>query len=173
MSEAQSSPAAFSLPKPGPAHDRLKPFEGKFHAEVDVWMGPGEPMRSTGTMVNSWDLVGLYLHQHYQGNASAPGWPPFCGRGYWGFNFGTGEYEGFWIDNASSMIQTETGSVDAAGKVWNMVSEFIHPASGDKVRKRSEIRLIDRDHHEMETWMATGDEPEHRTMLIRYRRMGS
>ncbi len=173
MPESTAAPAAFTLPQPGPEHDRLKPFAGRFLADVSVWMGPGEPMLSTGTMVNKWDLEGLYLHQIYQGEPSEPGWPAFAGRGYWGYNFGTREYEGFWIDNASSMMQTETGNVDATGKTWTMNSEFIHPASGDKVRKRSEIRLIDIDHHEMEAWMASGDDPEHRTMLIRYRRVGS
>ena len=34
------------------AHERLKPFEGTFAAEVRMWVGPGDPHVSTGVMVN-------------------------------------------------------------------------------------------------------------------------
>ena len=44
-------------------HERLKPFEGTFKGEVKMWMGPGDPMVSTGTMVNSLELGGKFLHQ--------------------------------------------------------------------------------------------------------------
>ena len=33
-------------------HAKLKPFVGKFKAEVKMWMGPGDPMESTGKMTN-------------------------------------------------------------------------------------------------------------------------
>ena len=56
------------MPKPGAQHKLLEPFVGKFRSEVSIFMGPGEPMKSTGTMINSWQVDGLYLHQDYVGD---------------------------------------------------------------------------------------------------------
>jgi hypothetical protein len=54
-----------SAPKPGPEHARLKPFEGRFRAKVTLFIGPGQSVATTGTMINSFQLDGLYLHQDY------------------------------------------------------------------------------------------------------------
>ena len=68
------------------AHERLTPFVGTFKAEVKMWMGPGEPMVSTGVMINELDLGGRFLRQTYTGDESEGPFPNFEGRGYWGFN---------------------------------------------------------------------------------------
>ncbi|MEQ1904881.1 MAG: DUF1579 domain-containing protein [Pirellulaceae bacterium] len=170
MSDANSSGGGFELPRAGKEHQLLQPFSGTFRAEVSVHMGPGEPHKSTGTMVNTFQLDNLYLHQEYQGDAAPAPYPTFVGRGYWGYNFSSKMYEGFWIDNASSMMQTETGSVDAAGKVWTMLSEFQNPKDGKTILKRTVIRLIDHDHHSMESFMTGPDGGEFKTMEIQYTR---
>lgn len=160
----------YQPPRPGTEHARLAPFAGTFRATVKLYFGPGEPQISAGTMVNSWDLDGLYLHQSYTGDPAPPPFPAFVGRGYWGYNFSSGQYEGFWIDNGSSMMQTEQGQVDPSGKVWTMQSEFVHPANGQRIAKRSVIKLVDQDHHLMESWMTGPDGQESLTMEIDYRR---
>jgi len=86
------------------AHEKLKPFVGTFKAEVTIWMGPGEPMSSTGVMVNELDLGGRFLRETYTGDPSDGPVPAFEGRGYWGFNTATQQYEGFWIDTASTIM---------------------------------------------------------------------
>ncbi len=162
---------SFSMPTVGPEHDRLKPFIGTFRTTVRLYMGPGEPMVQHGTMVNSFQVGGLYLHQDYTGDASPGPFPAFLGRGYWGYNPHTSKYEGFWIDNASSIMQMETGSVDASGKVWTMVSQLTSPASGKPMTKTSVIRLIDENNHSMETSMQEVGGPLLRTMEIDYIRV--
>jgi hypothetical protein len=165
MSEAHPGP-----PTPDAEHALLKPFEGKFRAVVKLFFGPGDPMVHEGTMNSSFQLGGLYLFQDYVGDPSPGPWPAFLGQGFWGYNFGTKKYEGFWIDNASSMMQMETGTVDATGKVWTMLSTFTDPQSAKEVRKRTEIRLIDHNTHDMTTWMTDDSGHEVRTMEILYRR---
>jgi hypothetical protein len=155
--------------KTGPEHGRLESFAGKFKAEVKMWMGPGDPMVATGTMTNSLDLGGRYLRQDYKGDPSPGPFGSFEGRGYWGFNTGTKKYEGFWIDTASTMMQTETGTVDGAGKVWTMVGEM-HDPSGKPMKKRSVITLKDKNTHSMEMFMEK-DGHEFRTMEIQYKRI--
>ena len=64
------------------AHQKFDPFVGKFTAEVKLWMGPGDPMISTGMMTNTLDLGGRYLCQCYKGDPSDGPFPNFEGRGY-------------------------------------------------------------------------------------------
>jgi|GEM_PF-4469386 len=66
-------------------------------------------------------------------------------------------------------MQVETGTVDKSGKVWTMTSELEHPVEG-KMKKRSEIRVVDNDHHSMESYMTGPDGKEFRTMNIHYTR---
>lgn len=156
--------------KVGAEHKRLAPFEGVFKAQVKMWMGPGEPSVSTGVMRNEFDLGGLYLRQTYKGDHADGPFPSFEGRGYWGFNAASGKYEGFWIDNASSMMQTETGDVDGSGKVWTMTGEFPNPETGQMMGKRSVITLVDGDRHSLEMFFTTPSGQEVKAMEIQYQR---
>ncbi len=166
--EAQAGAEAMS---PGPEHELLKPFLGTFRAEVQLWMGPGDPMISAGTMTNEMVLGGRYLRQDYVGDATEGPFPNFAGYGFWGYNRLAGQFEGFWIDNASTMMQLETGAVDEAGKVWTMTSEMVHPEGGT-VAKRTVITLKDDDHHSMESFFDREGQ-EFKAMEIQYSRSGS
>lgn len=153
-------------------HERLTPFVGTFKAEVKIWMGPGEPTVSTGTMTNTWALGGRFLHQDYKGDPS-PGpdpFPGFEGHGYWGFNKNTQRYEGFWIDTASTVMQHESGTVDETGKVWTMTGEIVG-SDGETTTKRSVITLVDNDQHGIEMYFIKSDH-EFKGMEIQYTRSG-
>lgn len=167
------SPQQSGPPKPGPQHALLEPFVGRFRSVVKIWMGPGDPIVSTGTMVNSFQVDGLYLHQNYTGDPNDGPFPSFMGRGYWGFNPVTGKFEGFWIDTASSIMQLEYGDVDDDGKEWTMTSTVQNPQSGEMMTRKSVIRLIDADHHSMETWFTAPDGSEVKGMEIQYERAAS
>lgn len=171
MSEATQTEQSFQMPTAGPEHKRLKPFEGKFRSQVKMWMGPGDPTVSTGTMINSFELSGLYLQQDYVGDHSDGPFPGFEGRGFWGYNTGTGKYEGFWIDNCSTAMQLESGSVDAAGKVWQMTGEMLCAQTKQVFQKRSVITLKDNDHHKMEMYFTGPDGQESKCMEIDYERV--
>lgn len=166
----QPEPQEFAMPQPGDEHVRIQPFEGTFRAEVKLWMGPGDPMISTGTITNTWQIGGLYLHQDYVGDANDGPFPGFVGKGYWGYNTTSKQYEGFWIDNASTTMQTETGDVDADGKVWTMTSDVVCPQTGQPMKKRSVITLIDNDHNRIEMFFTGSDGNEMKAMEINYTR---
>lgn len=154
-----------------PEHSRFEPFVGTFRATVKLWMGPGEPMVSTGTMVNTLELGGRYLHQHYTGNADPGPFSGFQGRGYWGYNTMSRKWEGFWIDSASTMMQTESGTLDSTGKVWEMRGSYECGASpGGKMSKRSVITLIDNNRHTLQMFMPGPDGKETKGMEIAYER---
>ena len=142
----------------------------KFKAEVKIWMGPGDPMISTGMMTNTLDLGGRYLCQCYKGDPSDGPFPNFEGRGYWGYNTTSEKYEGFWIDSASTIMQHDAGDIDASGMVWTMLGEMVCPQTKDPMKKRSVITLKDNDHHSIETFFAGTDGRESKAMEIQYER---
>jgi len=158
-----------AMAAPGREHARLEPFVGTFRSQVKMWMGPGEPMVTTGTMTNTLVLGQRFLSQVYQGDESGGPFPSFEGRGFWGFNKAAGRYEGFWIDTATTMMQHETGTVDAAGKRWVMEGEMLDPRGG-AMTKRTVITLDDDDHHRLEMFFVK-DGIETRSMEIRYQRV--
>jgi hypothetical protein len=153
------------------AHERFKPFVGKFRAEVKLWMGPGDPHVSTGVMENTLDLGGRFLRQSYRGDPGDGPFPDFEGRGYWGFNTVTRKYEGFWVDTASTFMQNETGDVDGSGKVWTMKGQMTNPETGKPLTKKSVITLKDKDHHSLEMYFSGPDGRDTKAMEIRYTRM--
>lgn len=150
------------------AHKKLEPFVGTFKSEVKMWMGPGEPHVSTGVMTNTLDLGGRFLEQRYKGDQAGGPFPNFEGRGYWGYNTVDNKYEGFWIDSVSPVMQTESGDVDADGRVWTMVGSMSNPETGQPMQKRSVITLQDNDHHKIEMYFSGPDGNEFKAMEINY-----
>ena len=169
LEKKMSDGPANSLPQPGKPHELLKPFAGTFRTVVKLFTGDAEPIVTTGTMVSQFVVGGLYLQQEYQGDEVEGPFPSFEGRGVWGYNFATQQYEGFWIDNVSSIMQREDGAVDDEGKVWEMHSEIHHPQAG-LMKKRSVITLIDDNHHEVAAFMTTENAPEFKSMELVYTR---
>lgn len=167
----ETSGCDFEMGAPTGAHERLKPFEGTFHAEVKIWMGPGEPMTSTGTMTSTLDLGSRFLQQRYVGDPSDGPFSNFEGRGYWGFNTTTNKYEGFWIDTASTVMQTDTGDVDESGTVWTMTGSTPGEKPGTTMTKRSVITLKDNDHHSIEMYFEGPQGGEVKAMEIQYTRV--
>ena len=160
-----------AMAAPSDEHAMLNPFVGTFRATVSMWMGPGDPMVTTGVMTSAWDLGGRFLGQTYKGDPGEGPFPEFEGRGFWGYNKIDRVWEGVWIDNASTVLQVEKGSVDEAGKVWTMEGEMTNPQTGEPITKRSVITLLDEDHHSMEMYFSS-PEGEMRGMEIQYAREG-
>ena len=158
-----------AMAAPAEEHALLNPFVGTFRAVVKLWMGPGEPQVTTGVMTSAWDLGGRFVNQSYKGDPGEGPFPEFEGRGFWGYNKVDGVWEGVWIDTASTVLQVERGSVDEDGRVWTMVGEMTNPATGQSIRKRSVITLIDDDHHSMEMYFES-EAGEMKGMEIQYER---
>ncbi len=152
---------------PGAEHERLGAFAGTWRAAVTMWMGPGEPMVSTGTMVNTMDLDGRYLREEYKGDPNDGPFPEFEGRGYWGYNDVTGQYEGFWVDNASNQMGIEKGEYDPRTGSWNMLGQMAVPG-GASMSKRSVITLVSDNEHTMEMFFTGPDGQENKGMHIKY-----
>jgi hypothetical protein len=171
MSSATETEQALCMPTPTSEHKRFEPFAGKFRAEVRMWMGQGDPMIATGTMTNTLELGGIYLQQDYAGDPNDGPFPAFEGKGFWGFNTTTKQYEGFWVDNASNQMQLEKGQIDGTGKVWEMRSEALCAKTGQLMKKRSVIELQDNNHHKMTSYFTGPDGAVMKVMEINYTRV--
>ena len=156
------------MSKPAKEHGLFHPLVGTFKATVKMWMGPGEPMVSTGTMVNSMVLGGLHLHQDYKGDPNPGPFPAFEGKGFFSFNKHKKQFEGFWVDNAASWLSMEAGQVDASGKRWEMHSEMDDPMSGAPTKKRTVIEIRDNNHHSMISYFTPKGGQESKCMEITY-----
>jgi len=119
-------------------------------------------------MVNTLDLGGRYLKQTYAGDPNDGPFPEFQGQGYWGYNTVTKEFEGFWIDTASTVMQTDRGTVD--GDTWTMLGSTTNPQTGEPMKKRSVIRLENNDRHSIEMYFDLPGAGEVKTMEIVYTR---
>ncbi len=154
-------------------HELLKPFVGTFASTVTLWMGPGEPLVSTGTMTNTLVLGDRFLCQDYQGDPNDGPFSGFAGKGFWGYNTATSRFEGFWIDSCGTGMQLENGSVDESGRVWTMMGQSPdpqNPHSNNTITKKSIITLIDNDHHTLEMSFQSPDGSWNKCMKIEYRR---
>ena len=128
-----------------------------------MWFGPGDPMVQTGIMTNTFQLRGFFLHQDFVGEPYG-----FLGKGYWGFNQTLKVYEGFWIDTASSAMQTESGNVDESGRIWTMQSKAVHPHTGGTLLRKSIIRLIDDNHYSTDSFFTGVGQAEFKEMEIQF-----
>jgi hypothetical protein len=161
----EKSEMCMQAAQPGPQHESLARFAGRWRAEVKIWMGPGEPMVSTGVMTNTMVLGGRFLEQSYADDSGM-----FEGRGFWGYNNVDECYEGFWIDAMSTMFQLESGQHDASKDVYSMSGSMTNPETKQKMSKRSVITFVGPDEHTMEMFFSPEGMPEMRSMHIRYTR---
>lgn len=154
---------------PGPEHQALAPFVGKFKGKVRMHMQPGAPpAESEGIMTTAWTLDGRFLEQSYDGQAFGG---VFKGRGFFGFNRGSRKYQGVWIDTASTCMQTESGTYDPTTKTFTMSGTFDNPADGSPMHKKSVFKVLSNDEHTLEMFFPGPDGKDFKIMDIHYTRV--
>ena len=156
-------------------HQRFAPLVGTFRVVVRFWMGPGDPVESSGSMRNELTLGGRFLRQVFQGDPMpgsealpADAAPSFAGEGYLAYNNVDKRYESVWVDNASTLIQVESGQIDEAGREWNFYSTLTNPQSGGPMEKRTIITIVDEHRYQMEIWFRDPDGPEIKAMEMEF-----
>ncbi len=153
---------------PNEFHKHLNAFEGTWKAACKMWQKPGAPpMEYGGDMTNTWELGGRFLKQSFKAPLFGG---VFEGIGYFGYNIHANRYEGVWMDTASTIMQLETGSVDATGKVFSMSGEFPSPMGGT-MKKRTVITVRSQDEHLFEMYFTAGNFPEMKMLEAVYTRV--
>lgn len=155
--------------KPGEHHVHLAPYEGRWDAEISMWMQPGaEVSMSHAETEVRWVLGGRYLEWIHAGEVAGM---PFEGRQMDAYNNVEKRYESTWADNFGTPILYYTGQCEEDGKVRTMRGEFTDPMSGQTVSQRAVYTWQDDDNWTYESYMAMGDGEEFKNMEIRYTRV--
>jgi hypothetical protein len=166
MDEKAMMEAWMKVATPGEGHKWLEPVVGTWDAKITMWMAPGAPpQQSTGTSENTWVLGGRFVQQRHEGNFMGQ---PFSGIGYTGYDNYKKKYVGTWMDTMGTMVMVSQG--EAAGKTLSMTSTIDDILTGKATAVKSEIKIVDPDHHVMEMWGPDPAGKQFKTMEIQYTR---
>ena len=166
MDEKAMMEAWIKVATPGDGHKWLEPVIGGWDTKISMWMAPGTPPRqSTGTADHKWVLGGRFVEQRYEGSFMGQ---PFSGVGYTGYDNYKKKYVGTWMDTMGTMIMVSQG--DAAGKTLTMSSTIDDVITGKATAVKSEIKIVDADHHTMEMWGPDPTGKSFKTLEIQYTR---
>jgi hypothetical protein len=164
----QAMEAMLKYATPGPEHKRLDDLAGTFTYTMKAWMEPGQPPNeSTGTSESKWILGGRYLSQDVTGNFAGM---PFYGHGLIGYDNAQKKYISVWVDSFGTGVSHGVGTADAGGKVITYFREDFDPFAGQRVKSKDVVRIVDKDHHEMDMFKILPDGKELKVMELRYTR---
>lgn len=158
--------AYIKLSQPGDNHKILASLAGEWKTETKAWMGPGEPMASTGKARSTMMLGGRYLHQEYEGTFLGM---QFAGYGDTGYDNITKKFVSTWVDTMSTGILKIEGTYDQATKSITMTGDYVDPSGAKKLFKEV-LRIVDADKHVLEMYDQM-DGKEVKVMEINYTRV--
>jgi hypothetical protein len=153
------------LAAPGPAHEKLKAFEGKWKAVQKAWLGPGEPTVNQGISENRMILGGRYLEQRYKGTF---GGKPYEGYGLTGYDNKKSMYTTMWIDTWATAAMTGEGTMD--GNQDLVVKSTADGPDGKPAEYRMVTHRADANRHVFSMFM-TSNGQEQLMMEITYTKM--
>ena len=166
MDDKAMMDAWMKVATPGDAHKRLDPVVGTWDAKIMMWMAPGAPpQESTGISENKWVLGGRFVEQRYEGTFMGQ---PFSGVGYTGYDNYKKKYIGTWMDTMGTMMMVSQGTSDATGKTFSMTSTMDDIMTGKPATVKSDLKIVDADHHVMEMWAPDPAGKQFKTMEIHY-----
>ena len=155
------------MTSPSDAHKILEPLAGKWNYTSKFWMtAEGNPEESSGTSEGLMVFGGRFLKEDFKGV-----WmnEPFNGLGYTGYDNIKEEYTTIWLDNMATGIMKMSGKYDAAKKMISFSGSNSCPLTGEKDRPgRSELTIVDNDHHTYVMYMTAADGKEFKGMAIDY-----
>jgi len=154
---------------PGPQHAMLAKADGKWEAEMTMWMAPGaSPQTSKVACVNRMLFGGRYQESSFKGSFGE--WP-FEGVSNTGYDNTKKVYFSTWMDNMSTAMMNMEGTWDEATKSITFKGKMICPANGKECEMREIFKFIDDNTQVMEMFgpdMQTGK--EYKNMEIKFTR---
>jgi hypothetical protein len=154
------------LPQPGPAHAVFKDIAGTWEARVETFMGPGEPMVSTGVEKNRVGCGGLCLISDFEGSFMGT---DFEGHGTETWDTGKKRYVGSWTDSMSTGLTLSESTYDPATKTMTGWMEG-PDLTGNVTKMKSVTTIKDADTHITEMHNIGADGSETLGMRITYTR---
>lgn len=153
---------------PGPNHELMASFAGKWAFTTKYWMAPeAPPQESKGTMTSEMVLGGRFVVDTVHGEMMGQ---PFEGIGISGFDNVKGRFVSVWADTMGTGIMTAEGDFDPQTKTMTMIGIYTDPLTGGSKQTRMVTHLESEKRHVMEFFEAGPDGAEQRTMEMVYTR---
>jgi hypothetical protein len=156
---ASSRVVGQDLPVPGPEHEALKQFVGKWDAKTKS--GGDE---SVGVISYRLECGGLWLVSEFEGEF---GGRKFEGRGLDGYDPVKKKYVSVWVDSMSFRPMHFEGEMDAAKKTLTMMGEGPGP-DGQTMKFKGVTKLRDADHMDFTMFIVGPDGGTTEVMSIEY-----
>lgn len=154
--------------KPGPGQENVAQLAGEWDCLVKFQTVPGQPwMESHATASSKMIYDGRYLQEEVTGEFSGM---PFHGMGILGFNNLSKQYQGTWIDNMSTQIETLVGTYDSSKKTFTMNADLDDPMTGKRTHNKQVTVINSADKHTSEFFEVSDDGKEKKVMEITYTR---
>ena len=178
--QAEMMKQVMEMSKLNDNHKLLADTAGTWSYTVKMWMNPdpnAKPMESKGTATRKMTMDGHYLTGDYVGKMMMPGANgkmqnfTFHGMGIEGYDNAKKTFVASWIDNMGTGIENSVGSYDPATKSWTYTSEM-EPVPGMKTQVREVVKVVDKNHMNLEWYETAGGGQEKKTMEIYYTRAG-
>jgi len=153
LAPALLSAQAPAQPKPGPEHQKLAVFVGRWTETGDMKaspMGPAGKMTSTANC--EWFSGGFYLVCRSTGTSPAG---PGQSLGILGYNSERKKYTYYGIDNSG--MPAEPAYATVSGNVWTFEGEGT--AGGQPFKSRYTITVVSPDEYTYKWEMAAGEQP--------------
>ena len=140
---------------PGEPHKRLESMAGTWDVSMQFWMDPSAPPTEAKMTTESKIIMdGRYLEEKVSGEF---GGMKFQGQSLVGYDNLQKKYTFAWIDNMGTGISTASGTYDPDKKTITYQGEEIDPASGQKMKNKMVVHLIDKDKFEEDMYKVVGD----------------
>ena len=151
---------------PGTEHKMLSNVVGEWEGDISMWMDPTQPPQiSKGTVKYESIFDGRYIIGKFSGKMMDM---PFSGMELSGYDNIKKVYFSNWIDNMGTGILYVEGTYDKNSNTFNYTGETVDP-SGNKMKVREVVTVIDKDHSKFEMYMDMG-KGEMKSMEISYTR---
>lgn len=135
------------LGTPGPEHEFLAKWTGKWETTTRMWMGGPDapPMETKGTAVYRSILNGRWVQADHAGTMMGA---PYEGISITGFDKYKKKFVGTWIDNMGTAMYTLSGHLNRGGDVLTMYGEMDEPGLGEHAKMvRYETKILSKDEH--------------------------
>ena len=158
-------------------HKILAQTAGDWTYTVKFWMDPdanSKPQEFKGSAVRKLIMGGRYLTGEYNSQMRMPGMDgkmkdiDFKGTGMEAYDNVKKKFVATWADNIGTGIMMMEGSYDPGAKTFTFTGEE-EMVPGMKSQIRQTIKLVDKDHMQLE-WYENQGGQEKKTMEINYTR---
>ena len=152
---------------PGPMHEMMTKSIGEWKTKTTLWMDPNDkPTVYEGTASVKMILGGRYLKATHEGTVNGM---PMEGINLQCYDNASREFTAVWIDNLGTGMSVSKGTYDDETKTIYFIGRMVDPMSGNEIKFRQTLQLIDKNHQKFEMFMLQRGE-EFKMLVVDSRR---